>query len=67
MKCVPHAMGSAMMEVCPVRAGRLPEWPTHEEDTFPCTERGMEGVLGRNSLSKSVEVGRYRRNVRHGQ
>lgn len=29
--------------------------------------RGWRGVLGRNSLSKSVEVGRYRRNVRHGQ
>lgn len=24
MRCVPHAMGSAMMEVCPVRAGEAP-------------------------------------------
>lgn len=49
---------------CEVRGGS--QSGRHVKGTRP-PGSGGRGVSGRSSLSKSVDVGRYRRNVRHGQ
>ena len=49
---------------CEVRGGSQSGRPVRRTRS---PGRGWRGVSGRSSLSKSVEFGRYRKNVRHGQ